>query len=113
VKFFLNVSREEQRERFLERIENPEKHWKFSPGDVAESEHWDKYMDAYQKCLAATSTPWAPWYVIPADRKWVARAAVAAILTETIKGLDLAWPKVTAEQKQAIAKCKRQLERKP
>ena len=112
VKFFLNVSRQEQRERFLERIENPEKHWKFSPRDVEESEHWDEYMQAYEDCLAATSTKWAPWYVIPADRKWVARAVVAAILTETVKGLDLKWPQVTAEQKRAIAEAKQQLQRK-
>lgn len=109
VKFFLNVSREEQRERFLERINNPEKHWKFSAGDVAEAEHWDEYMRAYEECLAATSTKAAPWYVIPADKKWVTRAAVAAILTETIRDLDLKWPKVDAEQKRAIEEAKRQL----
>jgi PPK2 family polyphosphate:nucleotide phosphotransferase len=111
VKFFLNVSRAEQRQRFLARINDPSKHWKFSSGDLAESEHWDDYMRAYGECLAATSTRWAPWYVIPADRKWVTRAAVAVVLTETIKRLHLAWPKVTAEQKRAIAEAKRRLER--
>ncbi|HYM86040.1 MAG TPA: polyphosphate kinase 2 family protein, partial [Pseudoxanthomonas sp.] len=112
VKFFLNVSRQEQRQRFLERINNPQKHWKFSPRDVAESEHWDEYMDAYEKCLNATSTKGAPWYVIPADHKWVTRSVVAAILTETIKGLDLQWPKVTADQERAIAESKKKLEKK-
>ncbi len=111
VKFFLNVSRAEQRQRFLERINNPEKHWKFSPRDVAESEHWDEYMDAYEECLQATSTASAPWYVIPADHKWVARSTVAAILTETIRGMNLKWPEVTTEQKRAIATAKKQLER--
>jgi len=110
VKFYLNVSRDEQRERFLERINNPAKHWKFSAGDVAEREYWDDYMQAYEECLAATSTKAAPWYVIPADHKWVSRALVAAILTETIKSLDLKWPKVTDEQKRAIKEAKLKLE---
>src|SRR4029434_4340338 len=74
-------------------------------------ERWDDYVRAYEECLEATSTKWAPWYVIPADRKWVTRAAVGVILTETIKRLDLAWPKVTDEQKRAIAEAKKQLEK--
>ena len=110
VKFFLNVSQQEQHQRFLERVNDPRKHWKFSAGDLAESAHWDDYMEAYEECLAATSTRWAPWYVIPADRKWVTRAVVAVILTETIKRLNLAWPTVTDEQKRAIAEAKKQLE---
>ena len=112
VKFFLNVSRSEQRQRFLERIERPEKHWKFSARDLVESQHWDEYMRAYEECLATTSTRWAPWYVIPADKKWVTRSLVAAILTDTIQRLDLKWPKVTAEQKRAIAEAKQQLSAK-
>jgi len=111
VKFFLNVSQKEQHERFLERINDPQKHWKFSASDLKESAHWDEYMEAYETCLSATSTEWAPWYVIPADRKWVTRALVAVILTETIKQLDLKWPKVTDEQKREIAAAKKQLER--
>ena len=111
VKFFLNVSQEEQHQRFLERINDPKKHWKFSAGDLEESEHWNEYMDAYEQCLEATSTPWAPWYVIPADSKWVTRAAVAVILTETIKDLDLSWPKVTDQQKREIAAAKKRLEK--
>jgi PPK2 family polyphosphate:nucleotide phosphotransferase len=83
VKFFLNVSPEEQQKRFLERINNPAKHWKFAASDVQEREFWSDYMRAYEECLAATSTKSAPWYVIPADHKWVTRALVAAILTET------------------------------
>jgi PPK2 family polyphosphate:nucleotide phosphotransferase len=111
VKFFLHVSQDEQRKRFLERIDNPAKHWKFSAGDIRERDCWDDYMDAYEECLEATSTKHAPWYVIPADHKWISRAAVAMILTETIRGLDLQWPQVTAEKKKEIAECRRKLER--
>jgi PPK2 family polyphosphate:nucleotide phosphotransferase len=110
VKFFLNISQDEQRQRFLDRINEPEKHWKFSAADVKEREYWDDYMDAYEQCLAATTTKHAPWYVIPADHKWVTRALVAVILAETIKSLDLKWPVVTPEQKKAIAAAKKQLE---
>jgi PPK2 family polyphosphate:nucleotide phosphotransferase len=110
VKFFLYVSKEEQRERFLERINNPKKHWKFGAGDVKERDHWDEYMAAYEECLNETSTKSAPWYIIPADHKWVSRALVAAILTDTIKSLGLKWPKVTEEQKRAIAEAKGRLE---
>jgi PPK2 family polyphosphate:nucleotide phosphotransferase len=111
VKFFLNVSKGEQKKRFLARINEPEKHWKFSAGDLAERAYWDDYQRAYQECLEATSTKHAPWYVVPADNKWVTRAAVAIILTETIRGLDLQWPKVSPEQKKSIAEAKRKLER--
>jgi PPK2 family polyphosphate:nucleotide phosphotransferase len=110
VKFFLNVSKEEQRQRLLDRINEPEKHWKFSAGDVAEREYWDDYMAAYEECLRETSTKEAPWYVVPADHKWVTRAMVAGILTETIGNLNLQWPKVTEAQKRAIAASKRTLE---
>jgi PPK2 family polyphosphate:nucleotide phosphotransferase len=110
VKFFLNVSKDEQRKRFLDRINESEKHWKFSASDVREREHWDDYMRAYEECIAATSTKYAPWYVIPADHKWVTRALVAVVLSETIKGLNLKWPEVTPEQRKALAAAKRQLE---
>jgi PPK2 family polyphosphate:nucleotide phosphotransferase len=110
VKFFLNVSKVEQKQRFLDRINEPEKHWKFSAGDVAEREHWDAYMKAYEECISATSTKSAPWYVIPADHKWVSRALVAAILTDTIRSLDLKWPKVSEAQKKAIEQAKKKLE---
>jgi PPK2 family polyphosphate:nucleotide phosphotransferase len=110
VKFFLNVSKDEQRQRFLDRINNADKHWKFAAGDLAERGFWDDYMDAYEQCIEATSTKSAPWYVIPADHKWVTRALVAGILTETIKSLDLKWPKVTDDKKRAIAEAKLKLE---
>jgi PPK2 family polyphosphate:nucleotide phosphotransferase len=109
LKFFLHISREEQKKRFLERIENPRKQWKFALADLEERGYWDDYMEAYQDALAATSRKWAPWYVIPADQKWVARAAVADILTEAILDLDLEWPKVGKEQRAVLAQAKQQL----
>lgn len=110
VKFFLHLSRHKQRERLLARLRDPTKLWKFQPADLAERALWDDYMDAYEKCLSATSTPWAPWYIIPADHKWVTRALVAAILVHTIRSLDLRWPEVTDAQRQAIEQARRQLE---
>lgn len=98
LKFFLHVSKEEQRERFLERIEKPEKNWKFSVQDVKERAHWDAYMEAYEEMLTHTGTPWAPWYVIPADRKWFTRALVARIINTTLEGLDLRYPELTPAQ---------------
>ena len=92
VKFFLHVSREEQRRRFVLRIDEPEKHWKFSPGDVDEAKHWDSYMNAYEHALNATSRPWAPWYAIPADDKNYLRAAVADIVVKTIESMPLRFP---------------------
>jgi PPK2 family polyphosphate:nucleotide phosphotransferase len=92
VKFFLHVSREEQRRRFVMRIDEPEKHWKFSPGDVDEAKHWDSYMNAYEHALAATSRPWAPWYAVPADDKNYLRTAVADILVKTIESMPLRFP---------------------
>jgi PPK2 family polyphosphate:nucleotide phosphotransferase len=109
LKFFLNVSKDEQKERFLERLNRPEKHWKFSPSDMAERAFWDDYMSAYQDALRATSTRWAPWYVIPADYKWVARAIIADIVTSTIRGLDLSYPEVTAEHKKLLEEGRRKL----
>ena len=99
LKFFLNVSKEEQRKRFLERIRRPDKHWKFSASDVREREHWDAYIDAYQDALNATSTPAAPWYVIPADHKWFTRLAVAGVVVHTLEGLNPSYPEVTADQR--------------
>ena len=110
VKCFLNVSRREQRKRFLSRIDEPDKHWKFSPADVAERQHWDSYMNAYEEAIAATSTDLAPWYVIPADKKWVSRAVVAALIAGTIRGLGLEWPKVDAEKRRQIDEARRLLE---
>jgi PPK2 family polyphosphate:nucleotide phosphotransferase len=109
VKFFLHVSKKEQRKRFLERLENPDKHWKFSDADLAERAHWDEYMDAYEDALTATSTPWAPWHVIPADHKFVMRTLVAGILAHTIDGLDLSYPEVGPEKMAAIATARERL----
>ena len=109
LKFFLNVSKEEQRARFLERLEEPDKNWKFSSGDIVERGFWDDYMRAFEDAINATSTPWAPWYVIPADRKWAMRAAVSDIITTTIKDLPLAYPTVAEEEKARLAQAKEQL----
>jgi polyphosphate kinase 2 (PPK2 family) len=111
LKFFLNVSKDQQKKRFLERLENPEKHWKFSASDLAERAYWDDYMEAYEDALGATSTEWAPWYVVPADDKWATRAVVADILTTTLRSLDLRFPEVSKEQREALKEARRQLEK--
>ncbi|MDP3851356.1 MAG: polyphosphate kinase 2 family protein [Luteolibacter sp.] len=98
LKFFLHVSKDEQKRRFLERLTNPEKHWKFSDADLEEREHWKSYRKAFEDALAATSTKRAPWHVVPADRKYVARAIVADIITTSIQGLGLKYPEVSAEK---------------
>lgn len=110
VKFFLNVSKEEQRQRFLERIQEPEKNWKFSLGDVEERKHWDEFQKAYEDCLEATSTDEAPWYVVPADHKWVTRAVVSRILVNTIQSLNLKYPDVSAAQWAALQEAGKSLE---
>ncbi len=97
-KFFLNVSKKEQRKRFLERIDDAEKHWKFSAADVRERQHWDAYMAAYEKMIQETSSPEAPWHVIPADNKWYTRLAVASVIIDTLSGLDLHYPTVDAKR---------------
>ena len=102
LKFFLHLSKDEQKKRFLERLEDPEKHWKFSASDLAERAFWKDYMEAFEEALSATSTEWAPWYIIPADHKWVARAVVADILTSTISSLHLSYPEVTPEKRKAL-----------
>jgi PPK2 family polyphosphate:nucleotide phosphotransferase len=110
LKFFLHVSKEEQKRRFLERLERPEKNWKFSPADVAERAYWDDYMEAFEEAISATSTDWAPWYVVPADYKWATRVIVADILTSTIKGLDLKYPAMSEQQLKMLHEAKRRLE---
>jgi len=110
LKFFLNVSKDEQKKRFLDRLERPEKNWKFSPSDMAERGYWNDYMRAYEDAIAATSTEWAPWYVIPADHKWVTRAVVADIVTNAIQGLDLNYPEVTTEQRKLLAEARKKLD---
>lgn len=109
LKFFLNVSKGEQKKRFLERIEEPGKNWKFSANDVFERRYWDTYMDAYEEMFNHTSTPWAPWYIIPADRKWFTRLAVVSIINATLEDLGLAYPEVTPEQKAALLKAKEEM----
>jgi PPK2 family polyphosphate:nucleotide phosphotransferase len=111
VKFFLNVSKDEQRKRFLDRINEPDKHWKISPSDIAERAHWDEYMDAFEECIAETSTDEAPWYVIPSNHKWVARSLVANILVHTIDSLGLKYPEVSDAKMKAIEAAKKQLEK--
>ncbi|MFB7501682.1 polyphosphate kinase 2 family protein [Streptomyces sp. NPDC056161] len=111
VKLFLNLSREEQRIRFLKRIDVPERNWKFSPADVRERERWDDYQEAFSQMLSATSTPWAPWYVIPADHKWFARACAAAVLVRTLRDIDPRYPRVSAATRRELAKVRLELER--
>ena len=109
VKLFLNISKGEQRKRLQERLDNPDKHWKFSAADLTERAHWDEYMEAYADALSATSTEEAPWYVIPADHKWVSRWIASEILVKTIQDLKLKPPELSKEQKAALAKARREL----
>ncbi len=108
-KFFLHVSRKEQRRRFLERLENPEKNWKFSANDAKEREFWGDYMDAYEEMIQQTATKHAPWYVVPADNKWFSRLVVAAGIIEALASLDLAYPKVGKEKLRELSAAKRAL----
>jgi PPK2 family polyphosphate:nucleotide phosphotransferase len=109
LKFFLNVSKAEQKKRFLARLEEPEKHWKFSAQDVLERQHWDAYQAAYQDMFNHTSTESAPWYVIPADRKWFMRLAVSDIICARLRSLNLHYPKLTDAQTAELAKAKQRL----
>jgi len=113
LKFWLNVSRDEQRKRFLSRLDEPQKNWKFSAGDVEEASHWNDYMNAYERVLNATSRPWAPWYAIPADDKPYARLQVAGIVAESLKRLNLQYPEVTKRQLDDIGKMRKLLEKPP
>jgi PPK2 family polyphosphate:nucleotide phosphotransferase len=110
LKFFLNVSKEEQKRRFLKRVEEPDKNWKFSAADIRERASWDDYMDAYQDMFNHTSTPHAPWYIIPADNKWFTRLAVVSVINETLDRLHLAYPAVSKEQKEALLAAKAEME---
>ena len=111
LKFFLHISKEEQRQRLLARLKDPEKQWKFELGDLGERAYWDEYTEAYEEAIAATSTRWAPWYVIPANHKWPARATVADILTTAIRKLNLKSPQVPSEELKGFAAARRKLER--
>ncbi len=110
LKFFLHLSKEEQRKRFLERVIDPRKHWKFAPSDLAERAWWDHYARAYEDMLTETSTKCAPWYVVPADHKWVTRAVVAAVVTSAIQALGLRYPEVTPEMRTVIEEARVRLE---
>jgi len=110
LKFFLHISKDEQRKRLLKRLKDPKKYWKFSAADINERAFWDDYMKAFEQALSATSTKWAPWHIIPADHKWVSRAMVARIVTTAIESLDLQYPEVPDVQRAAIAEAKKQLE---
>jgi PPK2 family polyphosphate:nucleotide phosphotransferase len=110
LKFFLNVSKDEQKKRFLDRINLPEKNWKFSASDAKERERWDDYMKAYEDVFNHTSTEWAPWYIIPADHKWFTRLAVATVIADKLQQLDLKYPVVTEAHKQELLKAKEILE---
>lgn len=111
VKFFLNVSKEEQRKRFLERLEVPEKNWKFAMGDVLERGLWNDYMRAYEDAISATSTEWAPWYAVPADHKWFTRLVVAQVVISELESLRLEYPKVDAKRKKELAEARKALEK--
>jgi len=109
LKFFLHVSKKEQKERFLERLDRPEKNWKFSKADVEERRHWGEYQRAYQDAIRSTAAPHAPWYVVPADRKWFTRLVVAAAIHDALDRVNLAYPMVGAEKKEELEACRVEL----
>jgi PPK2 family polyphosphate:nucleotide phosphotransferase len=109
LKFFLHVSRDEQKKRFLERLDEPEKNWKFAPGDVKERRYWDDYMKSYEDVIRHTAAPHAPWYVVPADSKWFTRLVVAAAIVQGIEQLDLRFPAVDAAVAKEFAECRKWL----
>jgi len=109
VKFFLHMSRDEQRKRFLERIEEPDKRWKFSLGDIDERKFWDRYMEAYSACLSATSTKTAPWYVVPADDKKAARLIISSVILDTLKGLKMSYPSLGIQRRAELREIRKLL----
>jgi PPK2 family polyphosphate:nucleotide phosphotransferase len=111
IKFFLHISRAEQKERLMERLENPAKHWKFSMSDIEERRHWDAYQDAYQEAIRHTSASMCPWYVIPADHKWYARLAVCNIIVRTLEDLQLSIPRISEAQEANLKKIRKAFER--
>jgi PPK2 family polyphosphate:nucleotide phosphotransferase len=110
LKFFLQVSREEQKKRFMKRLDTPEKNWKFSASDVHERKFWDDYMRAYEAAIRATASPHAPWFVVPADKKWFTRLVVAAAIVEAVERLDLTYPKLDDEKKNELRAARAALE---
>jgi PPK2 family polyphosphate:nucleotide phosphotransferase len=111
-KFFLHVSKKEQKERFLARLEEPEKNWKFSASDIHERKYWDDYQGVYEEMIRNTASEHAPWYVVPADNKWFTRLVVSAVVVETLESLDLAYPKVDAAKRKELAAAKKILLKK-
>jgi polyphosphate kinase 2 (PPK2 family) len=111
-KFFLNVSRGEQRRRFVKRLDDPAKNWKFAIGDVDERLRWDDYMHAYEEAIGATSTRHAPWYILPADNKWFTRLAIAQVIIDTLEDLDLHFPPLDRSKQRELAEAKRRLRAK-
>ncbi|MDP9081518.1 MAG: polyphosphate kinase 2 family protein [Bacteroidota bacterium] len=109
IKFFLHLSKDEQKERFLKRIDDPKRNWKFSAGDIVERQYWDEYMDAYEKAIKETATSKAPWYVIPADKKWFTRIAISTVVLKTLKELDLKFPVLPIEEKEKLDEARKLL----
>jgi PPK2 family polyphosphate:nucleotide phosphotransferase len=109
LKFYLNLSREEQKKRFMDRLDKPDKNWKFSAADVRERGYWDDYMQAYEEAIRATASKGAPWYTAPADNKWFTRLVVAAAIVEAVEKLDLKYPKLSADQKKELASARAEL----
>jgi PPK2 family polyphosphate:nucleotide phosphotransferase len=112
LKFFLHLSKKEQKARFLERLDEPEKNWKFSTSDVLERRYWDEYMRSYEDMIRNTSTKCAPWHVVPADHKWFTRLAVAEVIIDSMEALDLSFPKVDSERRKDLKKARAALLRK-
>ena len=110
IKFFLNVSKDEQKQRFLDRINEEDKNWKFEAGDVVERGYWEDYMKAYEEAIQETNTDYAPWYVIPADKKWFTRLVALQIIIDTLEDMNLKFPEVSKEEKEALQQSKIELE---
>lgn len=113
VKLFLNLSKSEQKRRFLQRLENPQKNWKFSENDLAERAHWDDYQLAFQEMLTYTSTPWAPWYVVPADHKWFSHLTTSAVLVQSLRGMDPNYPALADAARERLTAAKSRLDNEP
>jgi PPK2 family polyphosphate:nucleotide phosphotransferase len=111
LKFFLHLSKQEQKRRFMERLDHPDKNWKFSSSDVKEREFWDAYQEAYENMIRHTATEYAPWYVVPADNKWFTRLVVAQAVVDALRGMNLKYPKVSSAERAALAKAREQLEK--
>jgi len=111
-KFFLNLSKKEQKKRFLARLDEPEKNWKFSASDIHERKYWDEYQQAYEEMIRNTSTEHAPWYVVPADNKWFSRLVISTVLVDTLESLKLSYPKVEDAKRKELAAARKILESK-